>query len=242
MTSLLRLVVAALVAVFLGWSAVAPSDAAASPASTTVIHAYDDQHHSADWTHTTPERGPPAVYDHTMTTHHPDAPWSLGVSTCPHGPTPHATCRYDDLGRLAQIPHRSGGVIEARSVVVLRSDVAANTAGLEARANALQGVLDPIAQNSRTAAVLGTREGQTVLAGGGRDLSPLQRALVQEGEIVARAPGVHAEVTAVNGARSAGLTPQGIGVSRPICPACQGFLEESGATITSPTTAWWFGG
>ncbi|NTW40946.1 MAG: RHS repeat-associated core domain-containing protein [Cellulomonadaceae bacterium] len=120
--------------------------------------------------------------------------------------------------------------------------VAADTAGLEARASALQGVLDPIARNSRTAAALGTREGQTVLAGGGRDLSPLQRALVQEGEILAREPGAHAEVTAMNGARSAGLTPQGIGASRPICPACQGFLEESGATMTSPTTAWWFGG
>ena len=43
----------------------------------------------------------------------------------------------------------------------------------------------------------------------------------------------------MNGARSAGLTPQGIGVSRPICPACQMFLQDSGATITSPTTAWW---
>lgn len=117
--------------------------------------------------------------------------------------------------------------------------VAANTAGLEARANAVHRALDPIAQNSRTTAALGTREGQTVLVGGGRDLSPAQRALAQDGEIVARSPGAHAEVTAVTGAQSAGLTPQGIGVSRPICPACQAFLEEPGATITSPTTAWW---
>ena len=58
----------------------------------------------------------------------PRRPWSLGVSTCPHGPTTPATYYYDDLGRLAQIPHRSGGVIEARSVVIPGSDVAANAA------------------------------------------------------------------------------------------------------------------
>ena len=62
------------------------------------------------------------------------------------------------------------------------------------------------------------------------------------GDLIARSPGAHAEVTAVNGARGAGLTPQAIGVSRPICPACRGFLEQSGATIISPTTARWFGG
>ena len=115
-------------------------------------------------------------------------------------------------------------------------------AALGARANALHSALDPIAQNSRTTAALSTRQATTVLAGGGRDLSPAQRALARAGEIVVRNPGAHAEVTAVRGAQGAGLAPQGIGVSRPICQACQAFLEESGATLTSPTTAWWFGG
>lgn len=118
--------------------------------------------------------------------------------------------------------------------------VAANTARLEGRAAELSNALDPIAQSRRTSAVLSTREGADVLAGGARDLSPAQRALAGQGDVIARGPGLHAEVTAVNGARQAGLTPQGIGVSRPICAACQAFLEESGATITSPTSAWWF--
>lgn len=47
-----------------------------------------------------------------------------------------------------------------------------------------------------------------------------------------RLPGAHAEVTAVNGARGAGLTPQGISTSHRICPSCRTFLEGEGATIT----------
>jgi hypothetical protein len=47
-----------------------------------------------------------------------------------------------------------------------------NVCSLEARAKAVHSVLDPIAQRSRTTAALSTREGQTVLASGGRDLSP----------------------------------------------------------------------
>lgn len=134
MTSLLRAVVAALVAAFLGWFAVAPLDAVASPASMTAIYTYDCQHHSAGLTYTTAERRPPDTYGHTMTAHHAETPWSLGVSTCPARPTTPGTYAYHDLGSLAQIARRSGGVerqvgsIEARSVVVARSNVAANTA------------------------------------------------------------------------------------------------------------------
>ncbi|MBT1001633.1 hypothetical protein KIH31_03370 [Paenarthrobacter sp. DKR-5] len=97
----------------------------------------------------------------------------------------------------------------------------------------------PIEQNSRTAAVLSTDEGSDILASGGRDLSQAQKAMAQDGDIIARLPKSHAEVTAVRGAEAEGLTPKAIGVSRPICAACRTFLEESGATITSPTTAAW---
>ena len=72
--------------------------------------------------------------------------------------------------------------------IVVATGVAAETGALESRANALHGVLHPIAQNSRTTAALGTREGQTVLASGGRDLSRAQRALAQDGEMIARSP------------------------------------------------------
>ena len=86
----------------------------------------------------------------------------------------------------------------------------------------LQGALDPIAQNSRTSAVMSTEEGTDILASGGRDLSPAQRALANEGDILARSPGAHAEITALEAADKAGLTPSEIAVSRPMCPACPG--------------------
>lgn len=82
-------------------------------------------------------------------------------------------------------------------------------------------------------------KGRDVLAGGRRDLSPAQRALAGDGDVLARGPGLHAEETAVKGARSAGLTPHALGVSRPICPACRSFHEATGATITGPNSARW---
>jgi len=126
----------------------------------------------------------------------------------------------------------------ARARIVVATGVAANTASLEARVAEVHGVLDPIAQTSRTTAALGTREGTTVIGGGVRDLSPAQRALIGDGEMMAGGPG-HAEVTTVLGARGAGLTPQEIVTSWDICPACQTFLRNEGATLTGPRSARW---
>lgn len=95
----------------------------------------------------------------------------------------------------------------------------------------LQGALDPIAQNSRTSAVLSTEEGTDILASGGRDLSPAQRALANEGDILARSPGAHAEITALEAAEKAGLTPAEMAVSRPMCVDCQAAVEASGGEI-----------
>lgn len=120
------------------------------------------------------------------------------------------------------------------------ANTTATTARLEACASELHHVLDPIAQNSRTTAALSTRERTDVLASGGRDLSPAQRALAHKGDQLPWSPGVHAEVTAVTSARTAGLTTEGIAASRPFCNARTNFLQDAGATITSPTTAWWY--
>lgn len=105
--------------------------------------------------------------------------------------------------RLSRLPETGVGQPDTSPQVAVVG-VAANTARLEARAAEVHGVLDPIAQNSRTAAALSTREGVDVLAGGGRDLSPLQRERASGGEILARSLGAHAEVIAVNGARGLG--------------------------------------
>jgi hypothetical protein len=82
------------------------------------------------------------------------------------------------------------------------------------------------------------QEGTTVIGGGVRDLSKAQRELIQDGEMMAGCPG-HAEVTSVLGARGAGLTPREIVTSWNICPACQVFLENEGATLTGPRSARW---
>ena len=113
-----------------------------------------------------------------------------------------------------------------------------DTSRLTGRADDLSNALDEVAQNHRTSAVLAT-DGPDVLAGGGRDLNPAQRALVGENEVLAKLPNAHAEVTAVEHARANGLSPVAIGTSRDICPKCIPYLEESGATITGPRTAVW---
>ena len=94
------------------------------------------------------------------------------------------------------------------------------------------------AQAQRTTAVLRT-SGGNIVAGGARDLSPIQKALLGPGEIAAKLPGAHAEVTALTHAQQSGLTPQAMAVTRTICPQCATAIEVSGGKLTSPTTVIW---
>jgi hypothetical protein len=85
----------------------------------------------------------------------------------------------------------------------------------------------------RTSAVLRTREGNDILAAGKqKDLTPAQQALAAEGDILAKLPGEDAEITALDAAMKAGLTPQQMAVSRQICPDCVKAIEASGGRIT----------
>jgi tRNA(Arg) A34 adenosine deaminase TadA len=86
--------------------------------------------------------------------------------------------------------------------------------------------------------VLRTNDGN-IIAGGARDLGPMQKALIGPGEIVAKMPGAHAEITALKHAQEAGLMPQAMAVTRAICPQCAAAIEASGGTLASPTTAVW---
>ncbi len=88
---------------------------------------------------------------------------------------------------------------------------------LAQRTTQMHGVLDPIAQQMRTTAILETDIGR-IVAGGARDLAPSQRALLGPGEIAAQAPGVHAEITALDAATKLGARPLELAVTRPICP------------------------
>jgi RHS repeat-associated protein len=117
------------------------------------------------------------------------------------------------------------------------------TSRIAQRAQQIHDVLDPIAQNSRTTAVLVAQSDGAdpvdILAGGGTDLSPAQRALAAATDILAKAPGLHAEVTAVQTAINLGLQPKAIAATRNICPACAELLEDTGAVLTSSRTAEW---
>ena len=112
------------------------------------------------------------------------------------------------------------------------------------RAAQIHGVLDPIAQEMRTTAVLETTGGK-IVAGGGRDLGPAQRALVGPGEVAAKLPGAHAEVTAIRQAQQLNVSPQSLQIygrvdgTRPICPNCAETIRATGGTVTGPTTATW---
>jgi hypothetical protein len=114
---------------------------------------------------------------------------------------------------------------------VVGACVATEAERLAGRVDDFHSALDPIAQNSRTTSVMSTRQGTDIVSSGGRDLSPAQRALAQEGDVLGRLPGAHAEVTALNAATKAGLTPAQIAVSRPICGSCQAVIQGSGGEI-----------
>ena len=108
--------------------------------------------------------------------------------------------------------------------------------GLTERVAEIHGALDPIAQARRTTAVLETDAGR-IVAGGARDLTPAQRALLGPGEIAAQLPGAHAEVTALDAAARLGATPSELAATRAICSQCAAAIEARGGTLTSPTTA-----
>lgn len=114
----------------------------------------------------------------------------------------------------------------------------ARVAALETRAKEFHSALTPIAQEMRTTAALDTDAGR-IIAGGRRDLAPLQRAMRDEGEFTAKLRGAHAEITALEYAAKNGMRPRALAVTRKICPDCAAEIERSGGTLTSPTTAIW---
>jgi RHS repeat-associated protein len=101
----------------------------------------------------------------------------------------------------------------------------------------IHGVLDPIAKKQRTTAGVTTKEGKRVFGGGKRDLTPAQRKSLQDGEIAAKNPSEHAEITALERTKAEGLSPQNLEVSRDICPDCASRIQEMGGKITGPKSA-----
>lgn len=79
---------------------------------------------------------------------------------------------------------------------------------------------------------MSTTEGVDILASGVRDLDPAQRALAGEDDLLARLPGEHAEITAMDAASKAGLTPSQMAVSRTICSDCAQVIMANGGEIS----------
>jgi len=109
---------------------------------------------------------------------------------------------------------------------------------LATRAREVHSVLDPIAQTQRTTAVLQTNTCR-IVAGGGRDLTPAQRALLGANEVAAQCPGAHAEVTALGCAQERGLTPQMMVGSRAMCKDCVEAIKAAGGQVIDAFTAVW---
>jgi hypothetical protein len=108
-----------------------------------------------------------------------------------------------------------------------------------ARAAELHLVLDPIAQNGRTTAVLTTRTGPDYVGSGVRDIDPRQRLRLQlrPSEVETRFPGRHAEPTVFDGALEDSQQMVGLGASRDFCGRCIADIESRGGIVTGPRTA-----
>ena len=100
-------------------------------------------------------------------------------------------------------------------------------------ATMLPSVLDEQAQRMRTTAVTETKEGVRVVSSSQNTLTPAQRAALQPGEIEGKGQG-HAEVTGINAAKQAGLTPTATAASRPICPTCAKTMQQQSVQPASP--------
>jgi len=108
---------------------------------------------------------------------------------------------------------------------------------LTVRVQELHRLLDPIAQNRRTTAIVRTvgPDGKivSIVASSEPGLAPIQRAALRPGEIEATGPG-HAEITALRRASELSLQPLEVAASRPICPDCAWAIYQVGAIPISP--------
>jgi RHS repeat-associated protein len=136
-------------------------------------------------------------------------------------------------GALVQAGMMVGPAGEEKAAVTVVEDGGKVVSSLEQRANELHSLLNPQAQRMRTTAVTATEEGVTVVSSSENALSKAQKAALKPGEMAVEGAG-HAEITGINGAKQAGLTPTATAASRPICPTCAQTLKQEGVTPASP--------
>lgn len=105
----------------------------------------------------------------------------------------------------------------------------------------VKGILkSPAARNSRTNGTAQTVEGAKKVASGGRDLSKVQRAVVQEeGFQVVTKAGFHVEVKIIREAAANGEKLTHLFTDKPICPQCGAVIMRSGGRLVEPNYAVW---
>jgi hypothetical protein len=123
-------------------------------------------------------------------------------------------------------------------VIIKRAEKAVSLRKVAHRVEELHSALDPIARRRRTTAVLHTDSG-VIVGSGTRDLDRAQQMLLRKGEIAAKRPGAHAEITVLAEAQRRRARPIAIATSWDMCANCQKSLEEAGAIILDPRTAIW---
>lgn len=86
--------------------------------------------------------------------------------------------------------------------------------------------------------MLRTPSGTFIAGSGDVELEENQRdAIRAAGATEVPVAGVHAEIAALDYAKSRGELPLFITASRPFCPPCRTEIRSRGGLITSPTTA-----
>ncbi len=164
-----------------------------------------------------------------------------------------ALIAYDAAGNAVGVVQGTYDASQNRINLSNGAQVAAGVLGLGANVNAARALkspvslgkrvgeihetLHPIARVQRTTAILETSSGTRIVASGGRDLTPAQRALLGPRDVAARLAGAHAELTALEHAAQNGFVPTQLTASRPFCQECIEAIEAAGGIITSPTTA-----
>ena len=138
-------------------------------------------------------------------------------------------------GGLASVVGKSAGATTAEGAGVAAREPAATRGLAQQIAN-----VERVPLNfRRTIALLETKEGPTLVAGGATDLSAAQVQLAKQLGLTPAPPlpGVHAELTATTGAAKLNLTPTRGVTTVAICPECASDIaQQMGGQITSDYT------
>ena len=137
------------------------------------------------------------------------------------------------VGEAIQNPTAVNVVAAVVGVVPVVGDLAGKALKAADRARDIQNAAGVARQGRTTTAVVETAEGTRVVGSSEPSLRSSQRSALTAGEVAAQGTG-HAEVTAVNAAKSMGLTPTGVAASRPICSECADFLKQEGVQPLTP--------